>query len=235
MIDIHCHILYGVDDGPQRLEDSLALAQALVADGINQVVATPHILDPPLSEFDVALGLGGLEKELQSAGIELVLHSGGENHYLLPLEEMRAHRINDGRYLLLEFPHRHLPSEAGDIVFALRTMGLIPIIAHPERNGSLVRNPELLRPLVEQGALAQLTAASLAGDFGSSIRQCSRYLLKKGLVHFLATDAHGATWRAPRLGAGLKEAVKILGKNAAMRLVEDNPLCVIEDRDLIND
>ena len=231
MIDIHCHVLYGVDDGPQTLEEALALAQALVAEGVTQVVATPHILNPPLSEFSVAAGIGGLEKEYQKAGIELEIISGGEVHYDHSLPEMRTHTINGGRYLLLEFPHSNLPRVAGELIFSIMSAGLIPIIAHPERNASILQNPELLASLVKQGALSQLTAASLVGDFGSPTRQCARYLLKKGLVHFLATDAHGATWRAPRLRKGLREAQKLLGTDRANRLVLDNPRCVLKNLD----
>ncbi len=230
MIDIHCHILFGVDDGPQRLEDSIALARALVADGITHIVSTSHILDPALSMERIERGITSLEAEFSGRGIELQLLPGGENHYTLPLEEMRAHTINGGRYLLLEFPHNDLPVSAGELIFSLLSAGLVPIIAHPERNGSLLRNPDLLQPLIEQGALAQLTAASLAGDFGSPVRQCARYMLKKGLVHFIASDAHGADWRVPRMQAGLKQAVKIIGRPAAFKLVNENPRMIIENK-----
>lgn len=235
MIDIHCHLLFGVDDGPQTLEDSLALAKALVADGISTVVATSHVLEPPLPMSVILAEIARLEQEFAARDILLRLIPGAENHYSISLAEMRAHRINAGRYLLLEFPHRNLPASAGELIFALRSAGLIPIIAHPERNGSLLRDPDLLRPLIEQGALAQLTAASLAGDFGSPVRQCARYLLKKGLAHFIATDAHGADWRAPRMTAGVKEATRLLGRVAVRKLVIENPLRVIEDRDWLYD
>ncbi len=231
MIDLHCHILFGVDDGPQRLEDSLALARALVADRVTRVVATPHILEPPLSVAAIAEGITRLEEEFAARNIALRLIPGGENHYTIPVEEMRTHSINGGRYLLLEFPHSNFPTSARDIVFQLRTAGLIPIIAHPERNADLLRDPDLLQPLIEQGALGQLTAASLAGDFGSPARQCARYMLKKGLAHFVATDAHGADWRPPRMQPGLKEAAKLLGKEAARKLMIENPELVIENRD----
>ncbi|MCF6180270.1 MAG: hypothetical protein L3J63_12910 [Geopsychrobacter sp.] len=231
MIDLHCHILFGVDDGPQQLEDSLALAKALVADGITRVVTTSHILEPPLSTATIQQGIAFLEKEFADQSIALELIPGGEIHYTVSLEEMRTHTINGGRYLLLEFPHGSLPSSAGELIFSLRTAGLIPIIAHPERNGSLLRDPGLLEPLLEQGALAQLTAASLAGDFGSPARQCARFMLKKGMAHFIATDSHGADWRPPRMSAGIKEATKLLGKEAVNKLVFDNALTVIEDRE----
>ncbi len=233
MIDLHCHILFGVDDGPQTLDDSLALARALVVDGITTVVSTSHILDPPLSMQVIKEGIKTLEQEFSARGIDLKLLPGGENHYSLSIEEMRGHSINGSRYLLLEFPHNNLPSVAGDLVFTLRSAGLIPIIAHPERNGTLLRDPELLSPLIDQGALAQLTAASLAGDFGSPVHQCARYLLRKGLVHFIATDSHGADWRVPRMTAGVKEATKLIGRAAIQQLVVENPLRVVEDRDWI--
>lgn len=231
MIDIHCHILFGVDDGPQELEDSIALGKSLVADGVTTVAATPHILNPPLSISEIFAGIEHLEKIFADQEIPLQILPGGENHYTLPVSEMRTHTINGGRYLLLEFPHASFPSNAANIVYSLRSAGLIPIIAHPERNAGLLRNPDMLEPLIVQGALSQLTAGSLAGDFGSPARQCARYLLKKNLAHFIATDAHGVNRRPPRLQAGLKEAARVIGKEHAMRLVLDNPKVVIYNRE----
>ncbi len=231
MIDLHCHLLFGVDDGPQRLEDSLALAEALVADGVTQVVATPHILEPLFAASALRDRVEDLAREFTARDIPLQLLSGGENHYSLSLDELRTHTINAGRYLLLEFPHDRLPASAAELIFALRRLGLIPIIAHPERNASLLRNPELLQPLLDQGALAQLTAASLVGDFGSPVRQCARYLLKKRMVHFIASDAHAADWRRPRMQAGFEQACKLIGTGPARKLVTDNPALVIADRE----
>jgi len=230
MIDIHCHILAGVDDGPVSLDDSLALARALVADGVATVVATPHIYESPLPVVTIETRRAELLEKLSDANIRLEVLAGGENHYNVSLNDMALYTLNAGRYLLLEFPPQTLPPAASEIVFSLRSRGLVPIIVHPERNAALLLDPLRLQALLEQGALTQLTAASLVGDFGTEVRQCARYLLKKGMIHFLATDAHGASWRAPRLKAGLAEAIKIIGCEKARCLVEEHPRRVIENQ-----
>lgn len=230
MIDIHCHILAGVDDGPATLDASLALVRALIADGVTTVVATPHIYELPLSVAKIADCRTALVQRLSEEKLEIEILTGGENHYNVHLDDMAEHTLNASRYLLLEFPHDHLPSAAGEIIFSLRSQGLVPIITHPERNGGILRDPLRLQPLLEQGALAQMTAASLIGDFGTEVRQCARYLLKKSMIHFLATDAHGASWRIPRLRAGLAEAVRLIGRERASCLVEEHPRRVIENQ-----
>jgi protein-tyrosine phosphatase len=227
MIDIHCHILAGLDDGPTTLDESLALARALIADGVATVVATPHIYESTLPVAQIESRLAELRRQLSVENLKLEILAGGENHYNVPLQDMALYTIHAGRYLLLEFPPDGLPPSAGEIVFSLRSQGLVPIITHPERNGAVLRDPLRLQPLLEQGALAQLTAASLLGDFGTEVRQCARYLLKKDMIHFLATDAHGAGWRVPRLKAGLAEAVRLIGCERARSLVEEHPHRVI--------
>lgn len=231
MIDLHCHILFGVDDGPRTLDDSIALAKALVADGVKTVVATPHIYDPPLSVAKIYSGIEFLVEEFTKHKISLDILPGGEIHYTVEPSDMRAHSLNGSRYILLEFPHGSFPSAAGEVVYNLRMAGLIPIVAHPERNAGLLRDPEILQPLLEQGALTQLTVGSLVGDFGSPSRQYARYLLKKGMVHFIASDAHDVLKRPPRFTTGFKEAAKILGRDMAQILVFDNPKRVILNRD----
>lgn len=230
MIDIHCHLLAGVDDGPATLDESLALVRSLIADGVKTVVATPHIYELALPVEKIESRLTELRQQLVAEDLKLEILAGGENHYNVQLTDMALHTIDSGRYLLLEFPPDGLPPSAAEIVFSLRTHGRVPIITHPERNGAMLRDPLRLQPLLEQGALAQLTAASLLGDFGSEVRQCARYLLKKGMIHFLASDAHGASWRVPRLGAGLAEAVRLIGRERAGSLVKEHPYRVITNQ-----
>ena len=133
--------------------------------------------------------------------------------------------------MLIEFPHTHLPADAGEAVFDALSFGLVPIITHPERNPSIIQDPRLLFDLVECGALVQGTAESLAGGFGPASKACARYLLKKQMFHFLASDGHSADWRPPSLAAGLKAAAKIIGKEKAEKLVAGNPLRVVRGED----
>lgn len=230
MIDIHCHILPGIDDGPSELSDSLKMASIAVDDGITHIVATPHVkgdihspdfLDKQVREFN---------QTLQGKNSSLQVLRGADVSSILPPKVLAYYTINNGPYFLLEFPHSHLPRNANEIVFKILLAGLRPIITHPERNPSIVRDPELLFRLVDAGCLVQVTAGSLTGNFGADSRDCAAYLLKKNRVHFLATDAHSPTHRRPVLSPAVKEAAAIIGTSAALDLVTTNPSAVIAGR-----
>ncbi len=232
MIDIHCHILWDIDDGPADFAGSLAMARLAAADGIHQIVATPHVSeDFPPPEM-IAEKVASLNQALREAGIELEILCGGDNLHNLGAEKLARYTINGTCYVLVEYPHTHLPANAGDCIFEALSSGLIPIITHPERNPSVVQDPHLLFDLVERGALVQLTAESLTGGFGAASKACARYLLKKNKVHFLASDGHSAEWRPPTLSAGVKAASKLVGKDAAETLVFGNPLQVVKGESL---
>ena len=232
MIDLHCHILWDIDDGPADFDGSLAMARAAAADGTKQLVATPHVgrnMHPPeLISDKVAQLNAAIERE----GLELKVLTGADNLHNLGSETLARYTINATRYVLIEFPHTHLPTNAGDSVFEALQHGLVPIITHPERNPSIAQNPRLIFDLVDRGALVQLTAESLTGGFGHAAKSCSRYLLKRKMVHVLASDGHSADWRPPTLSAGLKAAEKIVGKEAARKLVFDNPAKIVLGHDL---
>ena len=228
MIDIHCHILCDIDDGPADLAGSLAMARLAAADGTRQLVATPHVSDDfPPPEL-IAEKVAALNKAIREADIDLEILCGGDNLHNLGAEKLARYSINGACYVLVEYPHTHLPANAGDCIFEALNAGLIPIITHPERNPSVVQNPHLLFDLVERGALVQLTAESLTGGFGAAAKAYARYLLKKKMAHFLASDGHSAEWRPPVLSAGVKAAAKIVGKDEARKLVFDNPSKVID-------
>ena len=232
MIDLHCHILWDIDDGPADIDGSLAMARVAAADGTKQLVATPHVgrnMHPPES---IADKVAQLNSEIQREGLELEVLTGADNLHNLGAETLARYTINATRYVLIEFPHTHLPADASDCIFEALHHDLVPIITHPERNPSIVQNPRLIFDLVERGALVQLTAESLTGGFGRASKACSRYLLKQKMVHFLASDGHSADWRPPTLSAGLKAAEKIIGKEAARKLVFDNPGKIVQGHDL---
>ncbi len=232
MIDLHCHILPGIDDGPVLMEASLAMARMAVSDGIGTVVATPHVLDLPYSPALIAEQVGRFREALQSARIPLEVLAGAEVSALLDPAQLAPFTLNATPYLFFEFPHSHVPQNAGQLLFNAILAGLRPIITHPERNPSFVRNPQLLFDLVEGGALVQVTAESLTGGFGDEALQCSRYLLRKGKVHFLASDAHSPSHRAPNLSRGVAAAARLVGRAAAMQLVKENPAAVLAGREL---
>ena len=227
MIDIHCHILPGIDDGADRLQTSLAMASMAVRDGITTVIATPHTDGVTVNRTVVQQAVDRLNIELAEQGIDLEIVAG----YEIPANlvcDLQSYTIADSPYILVEFPHQYLPEDAAETLYTLVQAGRKPIIAHPERNGSVLRNPELLRELVAVGSMIQLTAASVTGDFGPDILHCANYLLRNRLVHFLATDSHSPTFRKPVLSPARKAAARLIGREQADRLVIDNPQKIIK-------
>lgn len=232
MIDIHCHILPGIDDGSPNLEESLAMADIAIKDGVRTIVATPHIKGEVHSPQFLQQQVAELNEVLKKRNYPLQILRGADVSAMLPPQEIAHYTINGGKYFLLEFPHSHLPLHASDMVFAMLLAGLLPIITHPERNPSIIREPERLFSLVDAGCLVQVTAGSLTGNFGPDSRDCAAYLLKMGQVHFLASDAHSSTHRTPVLSEGVRAATEIIGEQAAQKLVTSNPAAVLSGRSL---
>jgi protein-tyrosine phosphatase len=235
VIDLHSHILPGIDDGPGSLEGSLDLARAAVAAGTTTIAATPHI--------DSRLWLGAeardaplaaLRAALVAQRIDLAVVSGGEialDRYLeLAPEELELLRLGDGPFLLLECP---LSPSAGGFERFLATLlsrGVRMLLAHPERCPQLQRRPDRLRELVQAGALAQVTSASLAGRFGRTVQGAALHMLAEGLVHDLASDAHDAAVRGPSLQTGLEAAERELPGAATLAdwLAVDVPQAILD-------
>jgi len=233
MVDIHCHILPGMDsDGPRGQADALEMGTIAAADGIRHIVATPHVSAELPSRERIVREVTELNAAFKLAGLPIEVVRGAEVGLHLPVDILKNYTINDSGYVLLEFPHTHYPHSAREKVFMALVAGLRPIVAHAERNGSVLRNPSLLSDLVAAGALVQVTAGSLTGAFGEESLDCARYLLKKGLVHFLASDAHSAGRRNPVISAGAEVAASLVGAVAARRLVEVNPRLVLSGESL---
>ncbi len=232
MIDIHCHILPGIDDGPADMTESIRMARIAAADGITTIVATPHLKDRIDTSEIIAAGVDELNRHLTDHKIPVRILRGADINVMLTTPKFRDYTINGTQYLLFEFPHTHMPGNAGHIIFNAMKEGLHPIITHPERNPSVIREPDIIIALRETGPLIQITAGSLMGHFGPESRECAMYLLKKGAVDFIATDAHSYDNRPPILSEGLRVAEKILGREHAYLLVEANPLAIIEGRQI---
>ncbi|MFB6466847.1 tyrosine-protein phosphatase [Cytobacillus sp. Hz8] len=197
MIDIHCHILPSIDDGPRDFASVIEMANQAVAIGVTDLFATPHHLNGRYenTKQEILEGVRVLNQILQNESIPLNVHGG---------QELRLHREifqslneneiltldNQGKYLLLELPTQEVPSYTLDIVYELLLKGIIPIIAHPERNAMFQEDPELLFELVQEGALTQLTSSSILGHFGKKAKSFSFKIIEHHLVHFVATDAH---------------------------------------------
>lgn len=231
MIDIHAHILPDLDDGPSDDASALAMARQAVADGITTVIATPHVHNGGLDDNVISAKVNTFRALLQENGIPLEIKPGAEMT-CDGIECPRLSLLNNGPYMLIEFPHAYIPASAEEVFHSLHSQGIFPVIAHPERNGGVIANPEVLLRLLVPGIFLQVTAASLTGALGSAAQHCAFYLLRKGAVHFLATDCHSPTHRKPELSLACKMAAKIIGNNQAAKLVRDNPLAVVRGTSL---
>lgn len=239
MYDLHCHILPGVDDGPESLEEALAMARLAVHGGTQVVVATPHgfELGKLKHKEEVLLQVAQLQRRLEEEEIPLRVVPGVEN-YLTPdlpqqLADGRAFTLDDTRYCLIEFPLFQRSPFTEQVLFDLQVRGLTPIIAHPERYLAFQQDQSLLERLVQRGMLAQLTAGSLLGTFGEKVRKTARALLERRLVHVIASDAHSPRPpRTPLLEPGLEVASKLVGPERAWAMVTTLPAAVLANQEV---
>jgi protein-tyrosine phosphatase len=205
MIDLHTHVLPGLDDGAPDLEASVAIARLAAADGVHTLVATPHIReDYDVVPEEVAARTAELERHLSESGVGVRVLPGGEVAMTrvpeLDDERLRLVTIGGGtRYVLLETPYGGVPAAFEETVFALEVRGFRALIAHPERSESFRVRPERLSGLVERGAMLQLTAAAVTGQLGRDIGRFALDLVQRGLAHVIATDVHSATGRRSSL------------------------------------
>jgi protein-tyrosine phosphatase len=235
MVDVHCHILPGIDDGPESIETSLQMAESAIADGITHVVATPHSNDD--YNFDFA-HVQELREELQGKiGGRLALATGCDFH-LNPenMEALRANAapfcINQRDYLLVEFNEFSIPPAMDQTLHEIQLLGLRPIITHPERNAILRVQSERLAKWVRLGSFVQVTAGSLTGVFGAGPQRDAWRWMTDGLVHFVASDAHNMSGRPLKLSAAYAGVRGQLGEERAKALFEENPLAAFEGREL---
>jgi protein-tyrosine phosphatase len=204
LIDLHCHILPALDDGPADLGGSLALAAHAADAGIETIVATPHIReDHPFPLELIPQRVSEVNDALQRAGTQVTVVAGGEIAIsrVSDLDDatLGALCLGDGRYALIETPYTSVGSLLEETLFDLQTRHVRPILAHPERSPSFIGDADRLAALVERGVLCSVTAASLAGRFGSTVRGFSIELYERGLIHDVASDAHDARRRPPEL------------------------------------
>jgi len=235
MVDLHCHILPGLDDGPATMEESMAMAESAMADGITHVVATPH--SNSQYHFDFA-HVRELRDELQGKiGDNLKIATGCDFH-LNPenlgfLRKDAPHYcINQRDYLLLEFNEFSIPPSMDQTLHSIQLAGVQPVITHPERNGILRSRPERLKKWVRQGCFAQVTGGALTGGFGAGSQQDALRWIGEGLVHFVASDAHNTRTRQLRLQPAYNVVVDRFGEEKARALFQDNPLAAFEGRQL---
>lgn len=231
MIDLHSHVLPGLDDGARDLDAALAICRAAAADGVAVLAATPHVRsDYPTTAEAMRRALAAVTEA--AAGI-VDVRPGGELALELldrPASELRAFGLaGNPRYLLVETPYYGLPLDLDERLFRLRVAGFTPVLAHPERNPDVQSRPERLDGLVSAGALVQLTAASVDGRLGARAQACAAALLARGSAHLIASDAHEATVRAIGLSAA---AAALQNDELARWLTVEVPSAILHDRDL---
>ncbi len=236
MIDIHCHILPGIDDGAPDIETSLGMLKMAAADGITHIAATPHFTyseKPTFEDIKACVKLLSERAKREDIGIKILCGADIRLTYELihGIQNNDLPAINGSRYFLIELPDL-LPPNIEDLIFEAKLKGFIPIITHPERNYSLLSSPDKADPLREAGALFQLTAMSVTGDFGSQIRKLSLFFFKKGFVDFVATDAHNVGRRPPLLSKDYREVSDIYDEKMAKQIFLENPSAVIENREI---
>ena len=233
-VDIHCHILPGVDDGARDLEESTAMARTAARGGTRSIIATPHhIPRSPLSAADeAAKRVGQLMRVLEWAEVPVDVHPGQENNaredLVRRLDEREAVALNGTSYVLVEPPFRTYPDYLDRLLRSLSERGMTPVVAHPERNVRVQQDPGLVAAWVQGGALLQLNTGSLLGSYGERAEQAAVTLLERGLAHVLASDAHSSEGpRVPNMREGFDAAARLVGEDAAWRLARDNPLKVL--------
>ncbi len=211
MIDLHCHVLPAVDDGPATEEEALALARVAEAVGIDTIVATPHVSPSiPNRAAMIAEDVDAFNRRLAERGVSVRVTRGAEVDVAfstgLPDEELHALRLGGGDFLLMECPLTRSPGPFDVVLRELHARGHGIVLAHPERSPALQRRPRLLEQLVDEGMLVQITAGALVGRFGSDVRHFALWLLEEDLVHNVASDAHDPVRRPPGLEAALLTA-----------------------------
>jgi protein-tyrosine phosphatase len=227
MVDLHCHILFGLDDGPKLLEDSLAMAEDAIADGITHVVATPHCNSQFLFDFAAVQAKRDALAEKLHGRLKLAtgcdFHLNHEN-----LLDIRKHPepfcINQKDYLLVEFNEFSIPPAMDHTLHELQLAGLRPIITHPERNPILRSQPDRLLHWVRLGCFAQITAGSLSGVFGPGAKEDAWSWMTRGLIHFVSSDAHNTARRPLKLRFAYDSIAQQLSEETARALLIENPL-----------
>jgi protein-tyrosine phosphatase len=239
MIDLHFHCLPGIDDGPEVWEAAVALCRQAADQGTTHIVATPHVLrERWINDDSAARDSLLLQLNTLLEGRPAIL-PGCEFFYSADVVDLWEQGksgplcgLNRSSYLLVEFPSTSIPRGVSHVFHELRILGVTPVIAHPERNLVFARDPELLQSFVREGAITQITAASVTGEFNERVQEICETFHDLGLVHLVASDAHSVERRPPHLAAAYEWARGEWGSEEAERIFIRNPQAVIENREL---
>lgn len=237
MIDLHAHILPGLDDGPRDMEEAAAMARQAEADGIKAVAAAPHVLLGVYnnSRESILRAVQALNAELAERNINLKVYPGAE--YMLDpdlpawLSKGEALTINGGgKYLLVELPAAYLPNYTMQTLYEISLQGVTTVIAHPERNASFIEDPGLMNEFMGKNVLFQVTAGSLTGMFGRRIMQTARYCLLNGFCHLIGSDGHNISRRPVKMSAAAQRVAEDYGVEHSSLLTGGNPARILGGR-----
>ncbi|HZQ91176.1 MAG TPA: CpsB/CapC family capsule biosynthesis tyrosine phosphatase [Terriglobales bacterium] len=235
MVDIHCHIIPEVDDGPRTWEVAAEMCRVAASDGIRHIVATPH------ANEEYAYNRDDLKERLARlkdiSGNLLNFSLGCDFHFSYEnirdcLDHPERYRIGTTNYLLVEFSDFAISPNASEHLGLLQRQGLVPIITHPERNPILQRRPELVQAWVRQGAIVQITANALTGRWGPIAKKAALRFMSQGAAHVIATDAHDLRSRPPVLSAAREELARLADPQTAHAMVDANPRAIVEGQPL---
>lgn len=237
MYDIHCHILPGVDDGAADIEESIEMVIMARNNGIDTIIATPHYIEYENynnSKNNISI-LNALNKELVNKDIDTTIFLGNEvfitPNILNLLNRGEITTLNNSRYLLIELPILSIPIFVEKLIYELRIKGIIPIIAHPERNLNVIENPNKLYNLINKGALVQLNIPSIEGKYGDETKDTAKLLLRHNMVHFIGTDSHSkrSVYRLNHVRSLLSS---IITKDKLDEILYENPKKIIMNQNI---
>ncbi|MGA2362488.1 MAG: CpsB/CapC family capsule biosynthesis tyrosine phosphatase [Candidatus Aminicenantales bacterium] len=236
MIDLHTHLLWDWDDGPDDRPQAREMCRIAEKDGITVIALTPHVFR--LSRYGDNLNV--LRQRMAEFvegmdGVPIDFHWGAEvfvHPEVVASIEKYGFTLDDTNYVFIELPSDTVPPGIGNLIYSLMAKGFVPIISHPERNRGFMERPEVLYELVSMGCIAQVTAMSLTGEFGRETRSAAGLFMEHNLVHIIASDAHSSLMRPPVLSGAVEAARKIVGEAKAVAMVTEIPRAILENRAL---
>ena len=239
MIDIHCHLLPGLDDGVKTEEEAIECLRIAEEDGIRTLVMTPHISEGvyDVSADAIRAAAAKLRERAGQEGIDIDIRIGSDNHlsadFIQKLQEGKILSLNEtGKYILMELPKQIVPGRVHELLFRMRLAGYWPVLTHPERNHFLRTDLSFLMGLVRMGCLVQVTAASVEGEFGEEAEAASLVMLRRRMVHVIASDAHSKNSRPPVLSGAVERASEIVGEAEARKMVFDVPSAILQGTEI---